>query len=79
MFYEGLKGLHKTFWGTTKKYENKNLIFVSIQLSEMHRTGRINMEKSDVCVIIRFVESDFMKVRPVQTFRLIWWDLNQSN
>ena len=24
-FYEGLKGLHKTFWGTTKKYENKNL------------------------------------------------------
>ena len=24
-FYEGLKGLHKTFWGTTKKSENKNL------------------------------------------------------
>ena len=24
-FYEGLKGLHKTFWGTTKKCENKNL------------------------------------------------------
>ena len=24
-FYEGLKGLHKTFWGTTKEYENKNL------------------------------------------------------
>ena len=27
-FYEGLKGLkglHKTFWGTTKKRENKNL------------------------------------------------------
>ena len=23
--YEGLKGLHKTFWGTTKKCENKNL------------------------------------------------------
>ena len=22
-FYEGLKGLHKTFWDTTKKYENK--------------------------------------------------------
>ena len=22
-FYEGLKGLHKTFWGTTKKCENK--------------------------------------------------------
>ena len=21
-FHEGLKGLHKTFWGTTKKYEN---------------------------------------------------------
>ena len=24
-FYEGLKGLHETFWGTTKKCENKNL------------------------------------------------------
>ena len=24
-FYEGLKGLHNTFWGTTKKCENKNL------------------------------------------------------
>ena len=23
-FYEDLKGLHKTFWGTSKKYENKN-------------------------------------------------------
>ena len=24
-FYEVLEGLHKTFWGTTKKCENKNL------------------------------------------------------
>ena len=24
-FYEGVKGLHKTFWGTTKKCKNKNL------------------------------------------------------
>ena len=24
-FYEGLYGVHKTFWGTTKKSENKNL------------------------------------------------------
>ena len=24
-FYEGLKGFHKTFSGTTKKCENKNL------------------------------------------------------
>ena len=24
-FYEALKGLHKTFQGTTKKFENKNL------------------------------------------------------
>ena len=23
--YEGLDGLHKTFWGTRKKCENKNL------------------------------------------------------
>ena len=25
-FYEGLKGLHKNFLGTTKKCENRNLI-----------------------------------------------------
>ena len=25
-FYEDIKDLHKTFWGTTKKCENKNLI-----------------------------------------------------
>ena len=24
-FYEGLQGLHKTFWGTRKKCENKNI------------------------------------------------------
>ena len=23
-FYEGLRGLYKTFWGTTEKCENKN-------------------------------------------------------
>ena len=26
-FYEILLNLHKTIWGTTKKYENKNLSF----------------------------------------------------
>ena len=25
-FYEGIKGLHKIFWSTTKKCENKNLV-----------------------------------------------------
>ena len=29
--------------------------------------------------MIRFVESDLLKVGLVQTFRLIWWDLNQPN
>ena len=35
----------KTFWGTTKKCENKkfNLIFISIQLSEMHGTLRVDI------------------------------------
>ena len=27
-FYEGLKDLHKTFWGTTKKCENKNVSYI---------------------------------------------------
>ena len=27
-FYEGLKCLHETFWGTAKKYENKNFTYL---------------------------------------------------
>ena len=40
-----LKGLHKTFWGTTKKCQNKKfkLIFILIELSEMRDTGRFNI------------------------------------
>ena len=42
-FYEGLKGLHRTFRGTAKKRENTNfkLIFISIQLSEMQGSLRV--------------------------------------
>ena len=36
-FYEGLKGLHKTLEGTIKK-----LIFILIQLTEMHDAGKVN-------------------------------------
>ena len=43
-FYEGLKGLHEVFWGTTKKFENQiNLILISTQLSEMHGALRVNL------------------------------------
>ena len=28
MFYEGHKGIHKTFWGTTKKCEKKIFKFI---------------------------------------------------
>ena len=40
-FYEDLEGLHKTFWGTTKKCDYKifKLIFILIKLSEMHGAG----------------------------------------
>ena len=41
-FYEGLKdlkGLHKTFWGTTKKCENKNLTQFSFQYNFQKWTG----------------------------------------
>ena len=37
------------------------------------------MEKFDVSCMIRFVESDFLKVGSIQTFKLIWWDLSQAN
>ena len=40
---EGLKGLHKTFRGTTKKCENKGyVIFYLKLLSEIHGTRGVN-------------------------------------
>ena len=36
-FYEGFKGLHKTFWGTTQKFENKNQSYF---FSPRIRSGR---------------------------------------
>ena len=48
-FYEGLKGLHKTFWGTTKKCENKNLSwFFSLCLG----LGLEELKKSSVKFIL---------------------------
>ena len=38
-FYEGLKGFHKTFWGTTKKRENKNLTLFFLFARD--RDGRV--------------------------------------
>ena len=40
-FCEDLKGLHKNFWGTTKKCENKDLklLFILIKLFEMQSVG----------------------------------------
>ena len=29
--------------------------------------------------MIRFIKSDCLKIGPVQTFHLIWWDLKQLN
>ena len=39
-FYEGLKGLHKTFWGSTKKCENKNLNYFLFKYNFYKCTGR---------------------------------------
>ena len=40
-FYKGLKSLHKTFWGATKKCENKNLTWFLFQYYNFQKyTGR---------------------------------------
>ena len=39
-FYEGLQSFHKTFWGTSKKCENKYLSLFSLFVRI--RTGKIN-------------------------------------
>ena len=55
-FYEGLYGLGKTFWGTTKKCEKKfKLIFILIQFSEMHGTRRVNLlHRENFCYHLKF-------------------------
>ena len=52
-FYEGLKGLRKTFLDTTKKCENNNLSFLLIEFSEMHMTGRTDMKIWDKTYFIK--------------------------
>ena len=39
-FYEDLQGLHKTFWGTTRKCENKNLTLFWFHCNSQKCTGR---------------------------------------
>ena len=58
-FYEGFKGLHETWWVTTKECENESLslIFVLIKLSEIHGVGRVNqiMTNSHSLSFIRLI------------------------
>ena len=49
-FYEGLQGLHKTFWGTTKKCETKTFKLIFPPLSGFG-TGRVNLISYVVCYI----------------------------
>ena len=44
-FYEGLKGLHKTFWGTTKKCENKNLTYFFLFVRDWDRFAILKLTK----------------------------------
>ena len=65
-FYNGLTGLHKTFWCTAKKSENKDLnICFSIQLSETHGTGRVNS---------KYVSRYFPALDSQGTVRRAFWD-----
>ena len=41
MFYNGLKGLYKTFCGTAKKCENKKLILIFIEMRGVGRVKKI--------------------------------------
>ena len=41
----GLKGLHRIFCGTTEKCKKFKLTFILIQISEMHRAGRVDVRK----------------------------------
>ena len=43
MFYEGLTGLVKTFWGTAKKSEKKLKLTFILTSFWMHGAGRVNV------------------------------------
>ena len=58
---KGLKGLHKTFWGTTKKNENKNLsLFLYSFLKCMRRESVVQfMWRNIVCFLTLHLFFDY--------------------
>ena len=72
-FYKGSKDHHETFWGTTKKYANKNLI-ISIQLLEMHGTRRVNF----AMVLWLFPFASRISL-PTEKVFFLSWDCNFQN
>ena len=72
-FYEGLQGLHKTFWGNTKKCENKcKLIFslrpgsgwegLNIKNAVCEKSGSNNDQSK-----LQFLEAEILKLRNENT------------
>ena len=51
MGLKAIKGHHKTFWGTTRKWKEKfKSVFISVQLSEMHVAERVNVKSHIILV-----------------------------
>ena len=52
-FYEGLKGLHKTFWGTKKKCENKNSTKLFSLSTGLGRGGLNRVQKQSFADVLQ--------------------------
>ena len=74
-FNEGVKGLHKTFWGTRKKYENKNLTQFLFQYNFQKSTGREGLMDSR-----KYTENCFFREILMEEFVYMngEWRLNGS-
>ena len=68
-FYEGLKGLHKTFCGTTKKCENKNLTYFFFQYNFQKCTGREGLSLKGPFFIFYYFFSEIMHNRKLKVIK----------
>ena len=66
-FYEGLKGLRKTFWSITRKCENENLSFnflssSGIETTKVKNAGKLKIKLIDKQVYLGPIHRSMMEL-----------------
>ena len=63
---KGLEGLHRTFWGTTKKCENKNFQLIYYLRLGSGREGLNRSSGFETDVVARFGTLDFLVSKAIK-------------